>query len=467
MARCILPGIDRRFTACTNSAGSGRSSVFWGSCRSPRLSTTFNRMLTHQLTGAHLIDGEWRLPAQAQSFTPTNPGTGQAVQPTFGEAGEPDVNAALAAAVIAFDAAADLPPRWQADLLIAIADRIMDLGDALLERGEQETALPRARLTGERTRTFNQLKMFAQIVREGSWIDAVIETADPTRAPAPKPDLRRMLRPRGPIAVFGASNFPFAFGAVGGDTASALAAGCPVIVKGHPSHPGTSELFAAAVLAAIEQRKLPAGLFTLLQGRNNELSAALVKHADVTAVGFTGSLKAGRALFDLAASRPKPIPVYAEMGSVNPVVILPGALAARGETIAKDLSGSVLLGGGQFCTKPGLIFTIGDEDEEFVAALAKSIATQSACTMLNQNLRENFRARLGEIGAAAGVKTLAQGGPAEFAKMAPSLFETDAATWTRTHHLHEEAFGPAALIVHCKDAIEARGCIERMQGNLT
>jgi NADP-dependent aldehyde dehydrogenase len=424
-------------------------------------------MLTHQFTGAHLIDGEWRLPAQAQSFTATNPATGQALQPSFGEAGEPDVNAALAAAVIAFDATADLPPRWQAELLVAIADRIMDLGDALLERGEQETALPRARLTGERTRTFNQLKMFAEIVRDGSWVDAVIETADPSRAPAPKPDLRRMLRSRGPVAVFGASNFPFAFGAVGGDTASALAAGCPIIVKGHPSHPGTSELFAAAVLEALEQRKLPLGLFALLQGRRPELSGALVKHPRLEAVGFTGSLKAGRALFDLAAKRERPIPVYAEMGSVNPLVLMPAAIAERGEKIAEGLAGSVLLGGGQFCTKPGLIFTVGGNDQNFVRALSRQIGSAAPTTMLNHNLRESFREKVEQFAAVPGVHSVVVPQPAEFAKMSPALFETDAATWQREHRLHEEAFGPGAVVVHCRDINELLACLEQMEGSLT
>src|SRR5918993_1355747 len=222
-----------------------------------------------------------------------NPATGERLEPGFREASDADVDAAVAAASDAFDATLDLPPRWPADLLDAIADRIMSLGDALLERGEAESALPRARLTGERARTVGQIKMFAEIVREGSWVEAVIDTADVGRKPLPKPDLRRMLRPRGPVAVFGASNFPFAFGALGGDTASALAAGCPVVVKGHPSHPGTSQIFADAARDAIAQLKLPAGLFALRQGRRNELSAALVTHPGITAVGFTGSLKAG------------------------------------------------------------------------------------------------------------------------------------------------------------------------------
>ena len=218
-----------------------------------------------------------------------NPATGERLQPAFREASDADVNAAVAAATRAFEYTLDLPPRWPAELLDAIADRIMALGEALLERGEAETALPRGRLTMERGRTVNQIKMFADIVREGSWVEPVIDSADPQRQPQPKPDLRRMLRPRGPVAVFGASNFPFAFGAVGGDSASALAAGCPVIVKGHPSHPGTSQMFADAVRDALAATKLPPALFSLLQGRRHELGAALVKHPGVTAVGFTGS----------------------------------------------------------------------------------------------------------------------------------------------------------------------------------
>ena len=395
-----------------------------------------------------------------------NPATGQQLEPGFAEASEPDVNTAVAAAVDAFDQTLDLPPRWPADLLEAIADRIMSLGDALLERGESETALPRARLTGERARTVGQIKMFAQIVREGSWIDAVIDTADPKRTPLPKPDLRRMLRPRGPVAVFGASNFPFAFGTLGGDTASAMAAGCPVVAKGHPSHPGTSNMFADATRDAIEQLKLPAGLFSLLQGRRNELSAALVKHPDITAVGFTGSLRAGRALFDLAAAREAPIPVFAEMGSVNPVVIMPSALTDRGQAIAQGLCGSVLLGGGQFCTKPGVIFTIGD-DRKFVSALADVVAKQSAVTMLNSNLRENFQKRIGEVSNVRGVKPVATPQPIGHAAISPGLFETDAATFRREHALQEEAFGPGAVIVHCNSLDDAIACVDALEGNLT
>jgi NADP-dependent aldehyde dehydrogenase len=309
--------------------------------------------------------------------------------------------------------------------------------------------------------------MFAEIVRDGSWVEAVIDTADPSRQPLPKPDLRRMLRPRGPVVVFGASNFPFAFGTCGGDTASALAGGNPVIVKGHPSHPGTSELFASAVGGAIAECKLPAGLFALLQGRRHELSAQLVEHADTAAVGFTGSHRAGRALFDIASRRDKPIPVYAEMGSVNPVVILPAAIRERGEVIAKDLAGSLLLGGGQFCTKPGVILVVGDDQHQFVGALAMQVKAAPQATMLNRALRDSFAERATTMASVAGVKALVSGTASDNAGMSPSLYETTADVFLREPRLHGEAFGPGGIVVHCDDAEKALTCVAVLGGNLT
>ncbi len=420
------------------------------------------------MTGKHLINDDW-IGSPGETFTAINPSTGASLETSFAEASEPEVNAALESAHRAHLISADLPPTWSADLLDAIAEQIMNLGDALLERAEQETALPRPRLIGERARTTGQIQMFAKIVREGSWIDATIDTADPDRKPQPRPDLRRMLRPRGPVVVFGASNFPFAFGALGGDTASALAAGCPVVVKGHPSHPGVNELMASAVLSALRDTKVnlpPGGWFAMLQGRSHALSNALVQHPYTSAVGFTGSLKAGRALFDLAASREKPIPVFAEMGSVNPLVILPGAISERGAKIAQELSASVLLGGGQFCTKPGIIFTIGD-DAAFVQAFAKSIAAATAPTMLNKNLRESFCQRVAQFDQISGVKAIAKGSPSGHAAVAPALFETTADVWKNNPKLHEEAFGPGALLVRCKSAEEAMQCIDAIEGSLT
>jgi NADP-dependent aldehyde dehydrogenase len=421
--------------------------------------------MPNTITGQHLIAGQWR--AGGMKFSAANPATGEALTPQFAEATESDVNAAAAAADEAFQQSVDLPSRWTADLLDAIASHIMDLGDALLERAEQETALPRARLSGERTRTVNQLKMFALIVRDGSWVEAVLDRADPKRTP-PRPDLRRMLRPRGPVVVFGASNFPFAFSAVGGDTASALAAGNPVIVKGHPSHPGTSELFAAAVLAALKQTNLPLGLFALLQGRSHELSGWLVKHPSVQAVGFTGSQKAGRALFDMAAARPKPIPVYAEMGSLNPTVLMPGAIAERAADIAKGLAASLMLGGGQFCTKPGVVLVIDrDDTNKFVELLAQQVAQTQTVTMLNAGLRDGFCGRAEIVSQIAGVKAVVSGKGSGYASTSPSLFETTADVFRREPHLRDEAFGPAGLLIRCRDINELIVCLDEIGGSLT
>jgi alpha-ketoglutaric semialdehyde dehydrogenase len=419
-----------------------------------------------QLTGQHLVAGKW-LGANSSVFEAVNPANGERLTPKFIEAAATDVNDALAAAHIARAETRRLDPRWPATLLDAIASQIEALGDNLLERGGLETGLPRPRLIGERARTCGQLRMFAKIVREGSWVEAVIDMADASRQPLPKPDLRRMLIPRGPVVVFGASNFPFAFGACGGDTASALAAGNPVVVKGHPSHPGTSELFARAVAAAIEECKLPAGLFALLQGRSHELSAWLVEHPHTQAVGFTGSQRAGRALFDRASKRPSPIPVFAEMGSVNPVVILPGALRERGDTIANDLAASVLLGGGQFCTKPGLVFVVDDREHAFAHALAKHVQNSPPALMLSCALRDNFAGRIASHAKVPGVITLVPGGPSGPASMSPALFETTADVFLGEGELHEEAFGPGGVVVECERLEDAMDCVRSLGGNLT
>lgn len=417
------------------------------------------------ISGKHLIDGRWA-GGGGETFSAASPLSSEPLTGEFFEAGRAEVDAAARAAEEAFLAAAELEPRWAAKLLDAIADEIVGAGDALLERLEAETGLPRARTTGERARTCGQLKMFAEVVREGSWVDAVIESADPARTPLPKPDLRRMLRPRGPVVVFGASNFPLAFGACGGDTASALAAGCPVIVKGHPAHPGTSELLAAAVLDGIDSCKLPTGMFQLLQGRRNELSAMLVQHPAIAAVGFTGSNKAGRALFDLAAAREKPIPVFAEMGSLNPLVILPAAAKERREKIAAGLAGSLLLGGGQFCTKPGLMFLVG-EDTAFVRELSDQLLKTASVTMLNKNLRDNFTSRISSFEKVPGVKRIVGGEPTGNATATPTLFETSPDVWLKNPALHEEAFGPGGLLVRCESADEAIDCIRQVSGSLT
>jgi NADP-dependent aldehyde dehydrogenase len=425
--------------------------------------------MTHQLCGRQLINGRWvgGPDGEGPGLEAVNPATGETLSTQFAEATAADVDAALTSAEEAFISLGNRDPRWPASFLEAIAVQIEALGDALLERAELETALPRARLVGERARTCGQLRMFAEYVKEGSWLEAVIDQGDPARQPQQKPDVRRMLRPRGPVAVFGASNFPYAFGACGGDTASSLAGGNPVIVKGHPSHPGTSELFASAVLIAMEQCQLPAGLFALLQGKRHELSAWLVEHPQLQAVGFTGSERAGRALFDLAARREVPIPVYAEMGSLNPVVILPGALRERSDAIARDLSASLLAGGGQFCTKPGVVFVVGEAAPQFVDALTHEVRAASKATMLNASLRDAFVERAASLADVTGVRTLVAGQASGYAVMSPALFEAPAALFRQEPSLRQEAFGPGGVVVRCESVDEALACVEVLGGNLT
>lgn len=421
----------------------------------------------HTLTGSQLINGRWTKSSDGSKFDAINPGSGEKVPPVFSAGGSADADAALRAARSAFEQSLELSPKWPAEFLEKIAGSIMDLGDVLLDRVEQETALPRPRVIGERGRTVNQMKMFAEIVREGSWVDATIDTADPDRKPNPKPDLRRMLRPRGPIVVFGASNFPLAYGVCGGDTASALAAGNSVVAKGHPSHPGANELFAAAVLEAMKGLKLPLGLFNIVQGPSNELGAALVNHPLTEAVGFTGSLRGGRALFDIASRRPKPIPVYAEMGSVNPILLLPGAWNENASAITSGLSTSVLNGAGQFCTKPGIVFVESSQADALIKSLSAAFAASNSMTMLSSGLRNAFCARTAYISASAGVKTIDPVAPAGNAGIAPGLFATNAEVFLQNPALHEEAFGPATLLVEYKTLDQALECIDAIGGSLT
>jgi NADP-dependent aldehyde dehydrogenase len=417
------------------------------------------------IQGKHFIGGNW-LPSEGPPFTAVNPASGQPLEPTFHEAGRHHVDQALGAAEAAFREVRTRDRRWPADLLDAIGREILSLGDEFLQRAHQETALPLPRLTAERARTVGQLALFAQVVREGASIDATIDTADPARQPMPKPDIRRMMIPRGPVVVFGASNFPFAFSVAGGDTASAFAAGNPVIVKGHPSHPGTSELAAQAIERAIRSLGLPLGLFALLQGASHELGAWLVQHPSTAAVGFTGSQRAGRALFDIAAARPRPIPVYAEMGSLNPLIVMPGAVVERGEALARELAGSILMGCGQFCTKPGLLLTTGPM-ESLLHSLAAHLAAAPPATMLNHSLRDNFLRRTAHWATMPSVAVRAATQPAGFAGVSAGLYETDAASFIREAALREEAFGPAALVVRCRDTREMVQVLHAVGGSLT
>ena len=419
-----------------------------------------------ELTGENLIAGAGARGTAV--FRAVDPSTGAALEPEFHEGDAALADRALAAAEAAFPAYARTTAGERAAFLRAVAEELLAAGDALLERAQAETGLPRARLEGERGRTVNQLRLFADHVEEGSWVEARIDPGDPARTPAPKPDLRRMLVPLGPVAVFAASNFPFAFSVAGGDTASAFAAGCPVVCKAHPAHPGTAELAARAVYRAARRTGIGAGVFSLLHGWGHEVGLALVRHPLTRAVGFTGSLRAGRALFDAAAARPDPIPVYAEMGSVNPVFLLPSAVAGRWETIAQGLAQSITLGVGQYCTNPGVVVGVaGPELDRCVRALAERLRAVPAGVMLYGKLSEAYAAGLARSrnrGAELVAEAPAGGGPT---RGAPALLATDAARFLADAALREEVFGPSSLVVKARDAAELARVAEALEGQLT
>ena len=401
-----------------------------------------------------------------EEFYGVNPQNGEEIDPLFPVATVEEVNKAAAKAASAFLVYRELTAERRASFLDAIAVEIMALGDELLERASLESGLPiTPRLMGERGRTVSQLKMFASLLREGSWVDARIDTALPDRQPLPRPDLRRMLIGLGPVAVFGASNFPMAFSVAGGDTASALAAGCPVVVKAHPAHPGTSQLVGEAVVRAAKKTNMPDGVFSMLHGYV-ETGMTLVKHPLIEAVGFTGSLRGGRALFDAAASRPKPIPVYAEMGSVNPILLLPGALAERGQAIAEGYATSITMSVGQFCTNPGLAVGIkSPELDAFVATVSEKISASNSATMLTPGIATNFEQGCKKMGGTANVTTEATGKSGE--QGTPMLFTTDAKAFLSDQLLAEEVFGPSSLIVICDDQAELEEVVASLEGQLT
>lgn len=405
------------------------------------------------------------------TFQAISPLNHQPLAPGFHEASLAEVNRALDAAATAFQVYRTVVPERRAEFLDAIAVEIELLGDALLERCHRETGLPLARLSGERVRTCGQLRLFAEVVREGSWVDARIDTALPARQPLPRPDLRRMLLPIGPVVVFGSSNFPFAFSVAGGDTASAFAAGCPVVVKAHRAHPGTSELVAGAIVRAIRRCGLPDGIFSLLHGSGATMGVAMVRHPATRAVGFTGSHTAGRALFDAAAARPSPIPVFAEMSSLNPVFLLPGALRERAPAIAQGFVASFTLGVGQFCTKPGLVFLRrGAEADAFLDLLRTAVGSAACGTMLTPGIREAFVTNRDQVAAVPGVNPLAVAGAApraERTEAQPSLALTTAEIFLREPAIATEAFGPFAVIIVAENDEELRRCAEHIEGQLT
>ncbi len=421
-----------------------------------------------EINGKHFIATQVTASGN-QTFTAFDPRTGSPLSPIF-EATTAEVDQAMQQAALAAEEMRKFDSGQISAFLLAVRDEILGLGDELIERAMQESGLDCGRLTGERDRTTNQIKVFADLVNEGSWVDARIDTALPDRKPLPRPDIRRMLQPIGPVVVFGASNFPLAFSVAGGDTASAWAARNPVVVKGHPAHPGTSELVAAAITRAVQKLDMPKGIFSLLQSTKPEISLALVAHPATKAVAFTGSWRAGRALFDEAAKRPSPIPVYAEMGSVNPVFILPETLKQNAPALAEGLFKSVTLGTGQFCTCPGLVFVPeGEGFAELKDALASHFSSASPGTMLNAAISKSYHQRAEEFSHEGHVQTIksekAEDGPG--ASGQPTLFVTDAASWAASKPLHEEIFGPATVLVQVSSAAELPGLAKQLEGSLT
>ncbi len=399
----------------------------------------------------------------ASTFRGLAAATGEGLDPVYTEATTAEIDRAAMHAAEALESYGALPPERIAALLEKIAEKVEGLGDALIERACAETALLPGRLTGERARTVNQLRMFAGVVRDGAWRDVRIDRALPDRKPLRRPDLRRTVIPIGPVAVWAASNFPLAFSVAGGDTASALAAGCPVVVKAHPGHPGTSEMVARAIASAIGELGLPPGVFSMLHGTSPEVSLALVRHPAIAAGAFTGSLRAGRALFDEAARRPAPIPFFAEMGSVNPVFLLPGALAERGEAIADGLSESVNLGVGQFCTCPGLAAAVASPVlERFAERLRERFRGGKAAPMLRPSIAESYQEAVDRFGSISGVACTRSGEAAS-----PAVFETDAGTVMKHEDLRQEVFGPSTVLVRCGSGAEMLELARHLEGSLT
>lgn len=358
----------------------------------------------------------------------------------------------------------------KAAFLEAIASKIESLGDALVERATQETGLPEARIKGETARTTGQLRLFATLVKEGSWVEARIDRADPDRQPLPKPDTRAMARPLGPVVVFAASNFPLAFSAGGGDTAAALAAGCPVIVKAHHSHPGTSELVGRAIITAAQETGMPEGVYSMLFGSGRSVGAALVAHPLVKAVGFTGSTSGGKALMKIAAERPEPIPVYAEMGSINPVFILPGALKERAEKIAAGLHGSATLGVGQFCTNPGLVLLDrSKEADQMMEAFVDAMQNTEAQVMLNAGISQSYREGVDERSKQPEVEALVAHGTdqSEGCLGSTAVFQTSAKRFLEDESLSSEIFGPGTTVLRAHSPDELLRVAERIEGQLT
>lgn len=417
--------------------------------------------MTYQPHGNHFIAGE--LVASKNTFTSeTTDGAGDA----YSVGDESHVNQAAEAAAHAFASYSRTSRGDRAAFLNTIADELDTRGAELTDIAMRETALPEARLNGERGRTVGQLRLFAKLIEESEHLDKRQQAALPDRAPAPGPEHKLIQRPIGPVAVFGASNFPLAFSTLGGDTASALAAGCPVVVKAHPAHPGTGEIAADAISAAIKKCNLDAGVFSFIHDNTTVVGTALVKHPLIKAVGFTGSLRGGRALFDLCASRPEPIPFFGEMGSVNPLFLLPHAAKNRGAAIGAEWAASLTMGAGQFCTNPGIVVVLEDSMDEFINSSRDALTTASAQTMLTSAIASAYQLGANSIASIAGVETLVSGG-ADGRDATPVLCTTNASTFMENTGLQEEVFGPLGLVVSVESPQQMLELCARLEGQLT
>lgn len=420
------------------------------------------------ITGKNYI-GNQLLATGNKTYKTFNPKLNIENEHTFFEASEEEIEKAVSLATEAFEVFKKVSGAKRGEFLNAIADEILNLDEILIEAYMSETGLPEGRAKGERGRTVGQLRTFADLVTEGSWVEATIDTSDLDRNPIPKQDIRKMLVPLGPVVVFGASNFPLAYSTAGGDTAAAFAAGCPVIVKSHPMHATTGELVASAISKAAQKTGMPEGVFSSLNSAGIEVGVQLVKHPKVKAVGFTGSIKGGRALFDLASQRPEPIPVFAEMGSVNPVVILPQATTLRGKEIAKTYAQSITLGAGQFCTNPGLILGIkGESLDDFIKVLSDEIVKIEPSCMLHPNIIGNYDKNKTNALQQNGLAVTAEFDNDVATNYARQTLTTvDGKAFLENKTLHEEVFGPFSMVVQCQDAKELETIINNLEGQLT
>lgn len=418
------------------------------------------------ISGKNLIAGEWSGDTVG-GFTAINAAENTPMQTTFADATEHEVETAIQQAHQAFESYHLLPALQRANFLTTIGDEILALGDELVEMACAETGLPVARIQGERGRTVGQLNLFADLLASGEY-QGVIDLADANREPLPKPDTRLGYLPLGVVGVFAASNFPLAFSTAGGDTASALAAGCPVVMKAHAAHPGTAELVALAISRAITKCQLHPGVFSLLQGKNYAIASQMVTHSYVKAVGFTGSERVGMILQKQINEREEPIPFYGELGSINPQFIMPNKLKDEAVSTAQALVASLMMGQGQFCTSPGIwVYAEGEGSHDFEAAAAEAVANTEAGVMLTPAMAGNYQETVARWQSIAGVSLLAQGNTGVEHHCSAALFQTDFQTYKNTPELSEEVFGASALIVQVKNLDEMLEFCRLLKGNLT